>query len=390
LARVELVWWVRFTVPLLRPHLAAASVLFVATAATAAPPPPTNHTHVGRGNLKMAKLEAPPQRAAPGLSVGSPTEGHLVGGAHLTETPYLRIVPAYAGGDARWGIEPLVSMIDHAARTVRKQFPDAVLSVGHLSRPGGGEIDRHASHESGRDADIGYYVKNHVGKPIYADHFVPFKGDGTAKSWPGAEFDDARNWSLVATIASDAHAHVTHIFVAFPIRARLLQYAEKIGAPPAVRTRAAELMAQPKGALPHDDHFHVRIGCPSGMDKCIEQPLARKHGHGALARASGAHSGKDRSGSHAQDHVAASHARTAPGPKASERDEPPARGERAEKGEETVVPSLAPIVPGLDSAVIPAPLWGRTSAPRSVGDDATALPPGAQPIDDPDGVLDRP
>ena len=35
-------------------------------------------------------------------------------------------------------------MIERAARSVRKQFPDAVLSVGHLSRQGGGDLDRHA------------------------------------------------------------------------------------------------------------------------------------------------------------------------------------------------------------------------------------------------------
>src|SRR5439155_25796279 len=138
------------------------------------------------------------------------------------------------------------------------------------SRAGGGELDRHASHESGRDADVGFYVKNQAGRAIYAEHFVAFKGDGTAPSWPGAHFDDARNWAFVAALVGDGHARVSHIFVATPIRARLLTYAEKIGAPSSLRQRAAEVMAQPRGALPHDDHFHVRIMCPPAMDGCIE------------------------------------------------------------------------------------------------------------------------
>ncbi|MCW5836463.1 MAG: penicillin-insensitive murein endopeptidase, partial [Labilithrix sp.] len=229
-------------------RLVALAALLVAPAAVAGPPAKKPAQHGGR----TAKRELPARRNPPGRSIGSPTDGHLVGGAHLNESPYLRIVPFYAPGDARWGLEPLVSMIDNAARAVRKQFPDAVLSVGHLSRPGGGEIDRHASHESGRDADIGFYVKNHKGKPIYADHFVPFRGDGTAATWPGAQFDDARNWALVASIAGNAQARVTYIFIASPLRARLLQYAAKIGAPAAIRARAAELMAQPRGSLPHD------------------------------------------------------------------------------------------------------------------------------------------
>jgi len=321
----------------------ALSVLLLAPSALAAP---SRHP-------ATAKLEPPARRAAPGQSVGSPTEGKLVGGARLAESPYLRIVPAYAGGDARWGLEPLVEMIDHAARAVRKQFPDAVLSVGHLSRAGGGEIDRHASHESGRDADIGFYVVNQQHKPVYAEHFVAFKGDGTASSWPGAQFDDARNWAFVAAIATDPRARVSHIFVASPLRARLLAYAEKIGAPLPVRVRASELMAQPRGSLPHDDHFHVRIACPPGMDKCIEQPLAKKHGsHGSLAQA---HTSKP--------------------PHAMAKADPPPR-RPAERKEESSIPSLAPLVPGLDSVIIPAPLaMPKTDTP---------------PIDDPDGVMEHP
>jgi len=218
-----------------------------------------------------------------GRSLGSPTDGHLLGGAHLEETPYLRIEPADASGDVRWGLEPLVDLLDHAARAVRREFADAVLSVGHLSRPGGGEIDRHASHESGRDADVGFYITSFSGKPLYGEHFVAFRGDGTAPSWPGAHFDDARNWALVSALVGDMRARITHIFVASPLRARLLAYAQKIGAPLALRSRAAELMAQPRGALPHDDHFHVRIGCPSGMDGCIEQPT-KPRGKGLVRR----------------------------------------------------------------------------------------------------------
>ena len=39
--------------------------------------------------------------------------------------------------------------------------------------------------------------------------------------------------------------------------------------------RAAELMQQPHGVLPHDDHFHVRIGCPAHMNGCVENPTTR-------------------------------------------------------------------------------------------------------------------
>ncbi len=336
------------------------------------------------GHGRTAKLEPPARRGTPGRSIGSPTEGRLIGGAHLDEAPHIRIVPVYAAGDARWGLEPLVGLIDQAARAVRKQFPDAALSVGHLSRPGGGEIDRHASHESGRDADIGFYVKNQQGKSIYADHFVAFRADGTAPTWPGAQFDDAKNWALVASIAGNASARVSHIFVATPLRERLLQYAQKIGAPRAIRVRASELMAQPRGSLPHDDHFHVRIACPPGMDKCIERPLARKQrpasGKAALASA---HPSTPQGKAPARG---SGHASPAPKPAPAPRREPRSDEPEASRSE-ALVPSLAPMVQGLDSVVIPAPLAGAPRPDRSE-DKPTPPPSDAQPIDDPDGVLD--
>ncbi len=213
-----------------------------------------------------------------GRSIGSPTEGHLVGGAHIEASPYLRIVPVYQGSgarDARWGLEPLVAMIDRAARQVRRQFPQTITSVGHLSREGGGEIERHRSHESGRDADIAFFVRSARGRQLLASHFVQFRGDGTAPTWPGALFDDAKNWALVAAMVTDPEARVTHLFVASPLRARLLAFAEGAGAPASVRMRAAEVLQQPHGTLPHDDHFHVRIGCPPHMTGCVENPAPR-------------------------------------------------------------------------------------------------------------------
>jgi penicillin-insensitive murein endopeptidase len=245
---------------------ALASSLTLTTGALPGPAlrhAPTAHAQLGPSAMRF------------GRSLGSPTEGHLTGGMRLEESGYIRIVPADAAGDIRWGLEPLVTMVDRAARAVRRQFPEAVTSVGHLSREGGGEVERHRSHESGRDADIGFFVRSSSGHPLLASHFVAFRGDGTAPTWPGAYFDEAKNWALVSAILGDEQAHVTHIFVASPLRARLLAYAEKVGASMSMRLRAAEVMQQPHGALPHDDHFHVRIACPGHMSGCVENPALR-------------------------------------------------------------------------------------------------------------------
>lgn len=219
-----------------------------------------------------------------GRSVGSPSDGRLEGGMRLEEKPYLRICPAYAKSDVRWGLQPLVGMVDRAAQRVNRQFPGSVLNVGHLSRPGGGTVDRHLSHTNGRDVDIGFYVRNANNKPILTDRFVSFRADGTAPTWPGAHFDDARNWALVSALVTDPQAQVRNIFIANALRARLLAFAERVGAPIGVRLRAAEVMVQPRHAQPHDDHIHVRIACPEGMSSCVEfarpRAWARDQGRG--------------------------------------------------------------------------------------------------------------
>ena len=225
-----------------------------------------------------------------GRSVGSPTAGHLIGGAHLDETSYLRVEPADAEGDVRWGLEPLVAMLDRAARAVDRQFPGAVTTFGHLSRHGGGDVERHRSHESGRDADVGFFVRSALSSgahQVFAPHFVAFRADGTAPTWPGAYFDDAKNWAFIAALVSDPEARVTHVFVAAPLRARLLAHAEQMGAPLALRIRAAQVMRQPHGALPHDDHFHVRIACPAQMAGCVENPEPPARAAGAAAGSTG-------------------------------------------------------------------------------------------------------
>ena len=227
--------------------------------------------------LAIAVAQGAPSAAGkrlPSKSIGSPNSGRLENGAHLETAAYLRYVGAYATGDAHYGVKSLVDAIDRAAREVRRRYPDAVLGVGHLSRKGGGEIEHHHSHESGRDGDLAFYLVDSLGRPVARDHFVAIRSDGAAASEPKVKFDDGRNWALIAALVSDPKAHVTHIFVATYLRTRLLAYGARVGASPALRARVAEVLMQPHHALPHDDHFHVRIACPAGSGECVENPVA--------------------------------------------------------------------------------------------------------------------
>jgi penicillin-insensitive murein DD-endopeptidase len=227
------------------------------------------------------RAEAKPGRVPKAMSmvrpksVGSPDQGTLVGGKKLEPNENLRAV-----GGHRFGLPELVDLLTRGAAEVAKKHPRSVLNVGDLSRRGGGEVDGHRSHESGRDADVGFYLSKN-GKPFVAPRFAAIDADGKAAGFPGVRFDDARNWTLIQTFLTDPKAHVLQIFVSNPVRKRLLDEAARAGASQAIRARAAEILFQPTRGLPHDNHFHVRIACPKGNADCVN------FGKRALTKATG-------------------------------------------------------------------------------------------------------
>lgn len=272
-----------FTLALLGLPLQTAEASPPATATRASAPKPqttprrartepsaaTRHGRTAKISVVVSKPAEPLRRAD---SVGPPNEGRLEGGIHLDVTkPHLRGAPMHSSIDTRWGLPALVHAIDHAAKAVTKKYPGAVLNVGDLSRRNGGELARHHSHESGRDADLGFYVVDAQGKPLSRATFVKIDEKLAAEDIAGARFDVARNWLFLQNLLLDRDARVSHVFVAEPLKHALLAHARSRGVAHALYVRAALVMMQPTGGLPHDDHFHVRISCPSSMRKtCVE------------------------------------------------------------------------------------------------------------------------
>src|SRR5882724_1302025 len=211
------------------------------------------------------------------VSLGYPNSGRLVGGVRFHETSYMTMVAAHSTSKVRWALPALLSVLDRAARIVARKYPGSVLELGELSRHDGGPIASHRSHQNGRDADVGFYQVDADGEPIRAPRFVRFDGTGDCLDDPSERFDDRRNWAFVRAVLEDPPYEVRRIFVYAPLRARLLAYAAKVGAPRDLRTRAARAMMQPGNALPHDDHFHIRISCPADQIDlgCTDLPLWR-------------------------------------------------------------------------------------------------------------------
>lgn len=206
-------------------------------------------------------------------SVNYPWDGQLKNGQKVRESKFIRYIPEDVPAGRFFGTTQMVNLIERAARRVASKYPGAKLSVGELSSAQGGDIAGHRSHESGRDADIGFYVKGSDGKPFNYQANVPFSAAGRGSDAHVADanlrFDDARNWELVARLLSDPDARVQYIFVARVIKARLLRQAVRRKASAQTIERAETVMVEPARGNPHRSHFHVRIYCaPSDRPMC--------------------------------------------------------------------------------------------------------------------------
>ncbi len=204
------------------------------------------------------------------LSVGHPNSGYHLRAKKLRKRPYLAIK---SGSESNvYGHPALVLMLYRSAKEIARAAPGSVMLVGDLSRKSGGALAGHKSHQSGRDADIGFYVLDSKGKPKTPNRFLTFDVSGKATDGSGDRFDDRRNWLLVQSWVRDKRAGLSHIFVSKGLRSRLLSYAAGQPAFKKHVTEVAGLLKQPESSSAHDDHFHVRISCPKKQQEiCREE-----------------------------------------------------------------------------------------------------------------------
>jgi penicillin-insensitive murein DD-endopeptidase len=228
-----------------------------------------------RGSPVAARDTGKKHKGKGAQSIGAPNSGHLAAGVRLKSSKHLEVRP----GANPWGLPVLVRLLRQASDDVARKHKGSMMFVGDLSAKEGGFLKGHNSHQSGRDADVGFYVANEKGKPVRIKHFVAFDGNGKGRELPWAVFDEARNWALVEALLKDEHAGVRYLFITTPLRAKLLAFAARKHAPKDLIARAAAAMMSPEDADLHDDHFHVRLSCPEGMrDVCVEESIRRDKG----------------------------------------------------------------------------------------------------------------
>lgn len=271
--------------------------------------PASTRAPTSEGSTTASRTDAvPPERPRPATpepdpltasasrstSIGTCTEGRLEGGLPLPLTATgLSFHPDKDPG-SRFGTVELVGGLVRSAAAVERARPGAPLTVSDLSREGGGEISRHASHRSGRDVDVLFYLRRERGEPFVPAKAIPLDPEGRGTDYGDladpaddvpVELDAARTWSFVAALLADEATAVQRIFVVEHVRSRLLAEARRVEAPAEVIQRFAEITCQP--GFPHDDHMHIRVFC-SAEDiaaGCVDAPPIYPWRTAALARA---------------------------------------------------------------------------------------------------------
>lgn len=182
------------------------------------------------------------------LSIGSPSSGILLNGAVMPAGPGWEIVNA----EESLGTTETIAYIRTAVDRVREIYPATPpIYIGDISDAKGGRLNRHISHQAGRDADIGFFYKNGRGW-----WYAP----GTA-----ANLDLPRNWAFIRALV---HAtDVETIFLDLRIQRLLYKHALSIGEDRAwldgvFRFVKGSRDARICYAAGHRTHYHVRFFNP--------------------------------------------------------------------------------------------------------------------------------
>lgn len=183
------------------------------------------------------------------ISVGFADQGRLINAARMPQDEaFVCQRPELA-----FGTQETVEALALAFRAVHKQFPSsAPARLSHIGLADGGYLRPHRSHQSGRDADIGFF----------------YKGDAVPAARTRREklIDPARNWALVRALVTQTDVQV--ILVDRGIQKVLRAYALGAGedADFVGGLFGGGSRALIQHARHHKDHFHVRFYAPRSQE----------------------------------------------------------------------------------------------------------------------------
>jgi murein endopeptidase len=208
------------------------------------------------GDRLVIERPGPKPKAA---SIGRATGGRLEHGVWLDKGPGYRLrFPKNA-----YGTEQVVETLRRCAKRVHDRFEGtADILYGDLSRPGGGRFPPHESHQSGRDADVGYYLAGNIQNATM--HVV--RADAV---------DYAKTWALLRCYLRTGA--VVRAYMDRRIQKAMAEHLAKTAqVSPAILARLFETVGGPNALIrhapKHDTHVHVRFACGDGDRDCELEP----------------------------------------------------------------------------------------------------------------------
>lgn len=181
------------------------------------------------------------------MSIGYPNSGALFNSVPLPEDSRWTIVNKLE----TWGTQETVGFIMATINKVHKQFPTGTMPiyVGDISERNGGKLNRHLSHQSGRDVDLSWYYKASANCSWWAV--------GTKEN-----MDLPRTWALIRAFFTETDVEL--ILIDKKIQIILYDYAISTGEDRSWLNRVFQYPGKNSGAIirhakGHATHVHVRF-----------------------------------------------------------------------------------------------------------------------------------
>jgi murein endopeptidase len=212
------------------------------SSATPAEPLATEWASPDTAEALLVTAQVDPRALGP-LSIGTPAAGLLLNPVPFLPGPLWEV----RNPSESWATEETIDFVVTAIEAVEARYPGSPrLVIGDLSNPKGGRLNRHRSHQAGRDADIGFYFRRSD-----VDSFVAARKK---------DLDLPRTWGLVRALVTETD--VERIFVDRTLIAVLYQQALAEGED---RSWLNDIFGRTseKGIIQHErrhkDHLHVRF-----------------------------------------------------------------------------------------------------------------------------------
>ncbi len=211
--------------------------------------------HIIHPGDKLTYLLPGPEKESE--SIGRSYDGRLVNGEKLPKGPGY----SYGSRPNVYGTNETITLLIQCFGEQIRKYPDGpLIVVGNLSQRNGGEFGPHASHQSGRDVDIGYFHKKKYQPVTQLIHTTP------------KTLDPRKTWNLLQCFLDSGQ--VSYVFINYELQKALYEHLEQRRFKKAYIDRLFQYPRKSGGggiiqhSDGHDDHIHIRFVCPKGDKRC--------------------------------------------------------------------------------------------------------------------------